>query len=163
METREFWLLVSFLIIALGALASLVVTAVYIPLKKIPNTLKVVASTFYQKLYVILIFSLFSTLVGLGVYVPLQYDQLINKDIAEIVRGVLFLMHTVLLFVITLSFKKQTLSTPKIVTSSLILTIVLVIATQENTLDFYNYLYILPILALFAIVRYGIRTFIKKF
>lgn len=162
METREFWLLVSFLIIALGALTSLVVTAVYIPLKKIPNTLKVVASTFYQKLYLILIFSLFSTLVGLGVYVPLQYDQLISKDTTEIVRGVLFLMHTVLLFVITLSFKKQTLSTPKIVTSSLILTAVLVIATQENTLVFYNYFYILPILALFAIVRYGIRTFIKK-
>lgn len=162
METREFWLLVSFLIIALGALTSLVVTAIYIPLKKIPNTLKVVASTFYQKLYLILIFSLFSTLVGLGVYVPLQYDQLISKDTTEIVRGVLFLMHIVLLFVITLSFKKQTLSTPKIVTSSLILTAVLVIATQENTLDFYNYFYILPILALFAIVRYGIRTFIKK-
>ena len=162
METREFWLLVSFLIIALSALASLVVTAIYIPLKKIPNALKVVASVFYQKLYAVLIFSLFSTLVGLGVYVPLKYNQLISKDTTEIVRVILFLVHTVILFVITLSFKKQILSTAKIVVSSLIVTSVLVIATQENTLNFYNYFYILPILALFAIVRYGIRTFIKK-
>lgn len=162
METREFWLLVSFFVIALGALTSLVVTATYVPLKKIPSTLRLVAGTFYQKLYVALIFSLFSTLVGLGIYVPLQYDLLMGKNTDEIVRGIFFLTHTILLFVITLSFKKQALSTLKIIISSLVFTTALVIATQENTLGFYHYLYIFPILALFTIVRYGVRIFIKK-
>lgn len=162
METREFWLLVSFLSIALGALASLVVTTTHIPLKKIPVTLRVVASTFYQKLYIVLIFSLFSTLVGLGIYISLQYDLLMSKNTAEIVRGIFFLMHTILLFVVTLSFKKQVLSTVKIIISSLVFTAVLVIATQENPLDSYHYLYIFPILALFTIVRYGVHIFIKK-
>lgn len=162
METREFWLLVSFLIIAFGALASLVVSATYIPLKKIPNTLRQVVSTFYQKLYVVLTLSLFSTLIGLGIYIPLRYDLLISRDTAEIVRGVLFLVHIILLFVLTLSFKKQTLSTAKIIISSFVITVMLVIATQENTLNFYNYPYIFLILALFTIVRYGVHIFIKK-
>jgi len=162
METREFWLLVSFLVIALSALTSLVVTATYIPLKKIPGSLKAAAGIFYQKMYLVLIFSLFATLIGLGIYVPLQYDLLANKNITEIVRGALFLVHGVLLFVVTLSFKKQTLSISKMVFHSVLVATVLVVATQENTLDFYNYPYILLILALFAIVRYGVRSFIKK-
>lgn len=162
METREFWLLVCFLVIALSALTSLVVTATYIPLKKIPGSLKAAAGIFYQKIYLVLIFSLFATLIGLGIYAPLQYDLLASKNVLEIVRGVLFLMHTVLLFIVTLSFKKQTLSTPKMLSYSVLVATVLVVATQENTLDFYNYPYILLILALFAIVRYGVRSFIKK-
>lgn len=162
METREFWLLVSFLIIALGALASLVVSATYIPLKNIPGALKMTASEFYQKLYFVLTLSLFSTLIGLGLYVPLRYDVLVSKDPTEITRGILFLIHIIFLFIITLSFKKQAITTVKIVIHALLVSTILVVATQENPLDFYSYPYIVVILALFAIVRYGVRTFNKK-
>lgn len=162
MEIRELWLLISFLIIAVGAAFSLVISATYIPIKKIPSALKVLSSVFYQKLYTVLVFCLFATLVGLGIYIPLSFDLLQSKDAAELVRTVLFGLYTITLLVLVLSFKKQTLSPPKMVAHAIFSACILVIATQEDPLDFTLYPYILLILALFMIVRYGVRTFNKK-
>lgn len=162
METREFWFFVSLLIVALPACISLVACALYIPLKKFPSAVKDGASFWYQKLYIFLVFSLFATLVGLGVYTPLVFESLRLQNVEEIVRSGLFLLFTASLFFLTLSFKKQTLSTGGIVTHSFFASVLLVVGTQENTLDFLTYPYVLIILALFAIVRYGVGTFSKK-
>ncbi len=162
METREFWFFVSLLTVAIPASVSLTTSAIYIPLKKFPAAIRDVASFWYQKLYVALVFSLFATLVGLGVYVPLVYESLKLQNLEEIVRSALFIIYTVSLFFLTLSFKKQTLSTGGIVAHSFFASMLLVVGTQENTLDFLSYLYVLIILALFAIVRYGVSTFSKK-
>lgn len=163
MEARELWLLVSYFVIALGATASLIVAAAYIPLKKLPSAIKSISGAFYQKLYFVLVLSLFSTLVGLGVYIPLAFDLLQDKNVNEIVRVVLFAMYTITLLILTLAFKKQTLTTSKMIFHSIIASIVLVIATQESTLDFLTYLYVLVILALFVIVRYGVKKFVALY
>lgn len=162
MEVRELWLLISFFVVALSASVSLAVSAAYIPLKKIPSALKTISAGFYQKLYFTLVLTLFSTLVGLGIYVPLVFDLLKTQNVGEIVRAVLFILYILALLILTLSFKKQTLSTPKMVVHAFFASAVLVIATQESTLDFFKYPYILLILALFAIVRYGVKNFNKK-
>ncbi len=162
METRELWFFVSLLTVAIPASISLVTCAVYIPLKKIPAAIRDVASFWSQKLYIVLVFSLFATLVGLGVYTPLAYESLRLQDTQEIVRSVLLVLYTISLFFLTISFKKQALSTGGIVTHSVFASVLLVVGTQENTLDFPTYPYILIILALFAIVRYGVGTFSKK-
>lgn len=162
METREFWFFVSLLTVAIPACISFVTCAIYIPLKKFPAAIRDVASFWYQKLYIVLVFSLFATLVGLGVYTPLAYESLRLQDTQEIIRSALFVLYTVSLFFLTLSFKKQTLSTGGIVTHALFASVLLVVGTQENTLDFFAYPDILIILALFAIVRYGVGTFSKK-
>jgi hypothetical protein len=162
MGVRELWLLISFFVVALGASISLVVSATYIPLKKIPNALKILSSTFYQKLYLLLVFCLFLSLIGLGIYTPLVFDLLRAQNPSEVVRAVLFVVYTITLLILTLSFKKQTLTASKMVLHATFASALLVIATQESTLDFLEYPYILLILALFAIVRYGVRTLNKK-
>jgi len=163
MEARELWLLISYFVIAFGATTSLVVSATYIPLKKLPSAIKVVSGAFYQKLYFVLVLCLFSSLVGLGIYVPLAFDLLQVKNVNEIVRTTLFIVYTLTLLVLTLSFKKQTLTASKMVVHSISTSIVLIIATQENTLEFFTYPYILIILALFAIVRYGVKKFVALY
>lgn len=162
METGELWVFISLLSIALSAGISFVVCAIYIPIKKFPSAVKSVVAFWYQNFYLVLVFSLFATIMGLGVYIPISYESLRLQNMQEIVRSVLFAVFTVSLFFVTLAFKKQTLSTGKIIVHSFFASMVLIVATQENTLDFFTYPYILIILALFAIVRYGVGTFSKK-
>lgn len=163
MYAQEFWLYVSFLLVAISTALPLTITATYIPLKKIPGVLKTIASVFYQKLYFLLVVSLFIASIGTGIYVTLVFDLIRAGVPKEILRTGLFFLFIINTFLVLLAFKKQTLSKIKIFLSSIICVSILVIATQENTMDYFTYVYILPILALFAIVRYGIHKFVALY
>lgn len=162
MEAREIFLYFAFLVIAIGASVSLVIVLTYIPLKKLPSVLKTSASAFFQKLYMVLVFSLFTGLIGLGLYSVISYNLLQAYNINEMVRVGIFVLYLASLFFVTLSFKKQSLSSFKIFMHSIFGVGILIIATQENTLDFFKYTYILPVLLLFTIIRYGVDIFYKK-
>lgn len=162
METKEFWLLISFLAIAITTSLSLVISATYIPFKKITTPLKNIAASFYQALYFILVGSLFFTLVGLGIYIPLSFDLISTQNTAEIVRVSILSLFVIFLFLLTISYKKQTLTSTLQVIHTIVGAFVLVVATQEDTLNFSMYPYVLVILALFLILRYGIGTFNKR-
>lgn len=162
MEARETFLYFNFLVIAVSASISLVITLSYIPLKKLPTVLKTAGSIFFQKLYMVLVFSLFTSLIGFGLYGVISYNLLRAYDPNEMVRVGVFVAYLVSLFALTISFKKQSLTSFKIAAHTILGASVLGIATQENTLNFFNYLYILLILGLCLALRYGVLTFNKK-
>lgn len=162
METREIFLYITFFIIALSASVSLIIALTYIPLKKLPLVLKPLANVFFQKLYMVIVFSLFTSLVGVSLYVTATYGLLRVSDLREVVRVGIFAAYVVSLFAVTISFKKQTLSPFKIASHGILVSVVLVVATQEETFDFYKYPYILLVLAMCFAIYYGISIFTKK-
>ncbi|MFZ2151599.1 MAG: hypothetical protein WAV09_00640 [Minisyncoccia bacterium] len=162
MEARETFLYFNYLVIAMSASVSLVITLTYIPLKILPAVLKASGSIFFQKLYMVLVLSLFTSLIGFGLYGVISYNLLRTYDLNEMIRAGVFVGYLTSLFVLTLSFKKQTLTSFKIVAHSILGASVIGIATQENTLNFFNYLYALLILGLCFALRYGVLTFSKK-
>lgn len=158
-----FWININILVFSLASLVSVVVVTAYIPVKKSPAVLKTNLIRYTQKFYVLLVASLFSALLSFGLYIAFTYNLLVVKDPNEIARVVLMTIFIVSLLVTLISFKKQKLSDFKIFLHLFFSSLVIVIVSSDDVFYYPRYGYLLLVLALFAIVRYGVRIINKQF
>ena len=127
-----FWLDITILIFSLSALLSALSVIAYIPVKKSPAALKTILSLYTQRFYTLLVFSLFSALLSLGLYITVAYDLLIIKNINEIGRLIAMTAFTVSLLLSLLSFKKQKLSDLKIFFHLFFSSLIIVIISNDD-------------------------------
>lgn len=151
------------LILSITAFLSVSPVIAFIPLKKVPSVIKPTLTSFFQKLYILLIVTLFLASLSTGLYIVTSYDLLINKSVDEIYRALLLIVFIISLLFTTLDFKRQKLSKTKTFFHLTISSCVLVLVPSTNIFDFYQYAYIFIILAVFLIMRYVVGVINKNF